>query len=188
MKVLAVVSHPRQDSLTHAVTKEFTNTLIEQGHEVDILDLHGEGFDPRMTVADEPDWEDSNKKYSATVQKEMDRLNQYDALAVVFPVWWWGLPAMLKGWLDRVWNQGYAYGGSKLQHKKIMWIGLAAAEEQDFSDEGFGKALEMQLVQGASRYCGIEDASLEILCETLGDDEVRNNLLARTRELAGSFA
>ncbi|MOA52701.1 Glutathione-regulated potassium-efflux system ancillary protein KefF [compost metagenome] len=58
--------------------------------------------------------------YSPEVEAEMERMKKHDALAYVFPVWWYNLPAMLKGYIDRVWNNGFAYGSNKLHHKKVL--------------------------------------------------------------------
>lgn len=112
MNVLTVVSHPRTNSLTFAVAGRFIQGLEESGHEAELLDLHRIGFNPVMWEADEPDWSNPTKRYSPEVEAEMERMKRHDALAFVFPVWWFGMPAMLKGYIDRVWNQGFVYGGT----------------------------------------------------------------------------
>jgi putative NADPH-quinone reductase len=122
MKVLTVFSHPRRQSLSGAVLDAFTDGLRGAEQEVEIADLHAESFDPVMTVADEPDWNDSRKRYSDAVLREQARIARNDALAFVFPVWWWSLPAMLKGWIDRVWNNGWAYGDRKLSHRRAVLL------------------------------------------------------------------
>ncbi|GAA1933948.1 hypothetical protein GCM10009837_69760 [Streptomyces durmitorensis] len=89
---------------------------MREGHTVDLLDLldlHAEGFDPRMAEADEPDWADRDKTYSDEVHAHMRRVAAADTVIVVFPLWWFGLPALAKGWIDRVWNYGFAYGRSR---------------------------------------------------------------------------
>jgi putative NADPH-quinone reductase len=65
-----------------------------------------------MGTADEPDWNDREREYSAEVWAHMQRIDAADTMIVVFPIWWFGLPAILKGWVDRVWNCGFAYGRS----------------------------------------------------------------------------
>ena len=71
---LLVVAHPRTDSLTAAVAARTRARLLAEGHTVDLLDLAAEGFDPRMTPEDEPDWADRDKKYSPEVHAHMDRI------------------------------------------------------------------------------------------------------------------
>jgi putative NADPH-quinone reductase len=179
VKALVVVAHPRADSLTSQVASGLVDHLTAQGVEVDLLDLHGEGFDPRMTVEDEPDWADRDKVYSAPVREHMARIEAADLLLVVFPVWWFGPPAILKGWIDRVWNHGFAYGRGRprLAGKRMRWIGLAGETRETFTERGMDDVLDRQLRVGVSQYCGITDASLILLHGTLaGDDHVRGLL------------
>lgn len=110
MKVLTVVSHPRTNSLTFAVAERFVQGLKDAGHEVEVLDLHRMGFNPVLWEEDEPDWNNGDKKYSKEVEIEMERMKKHDALAFIFPIWWFSMPTMLKGYIDRVWNNGFAYG------------------------------------------------------------------------------
>ena len=179
MNALVVVAHPRTDSLTSQVASTLVDHLTAHGVGVDLLDLHAEGFDPRMTVEDEPDWADPDKVYSAGVREHMARIEAADLLLVVFPVWWFGPPAILKGWIDRVWNHGFAYGRgrSRPAGKRMRWVGLAGETRETFAERGMDDVLDRQLRVGVSHYCGIEDASLTLLHGTLaGDDHVRGLL------------
>jgi putative NADPH-quinone reductase len=187
MKVLTVFSHPRRESLSGAVLDAFAGGLREAGHEVEIADLHGEGFDPVMVEADEPDWDDSRKRYSDAVLREQARIAKSDALAFVFPVWWWSLPAMLKGWVDRVWNNGWAYGDVKLTHRKAVLLALAAGGGKSYRDSGYLAAMETQIIQGIMDYCGIADAKLHLLYDSLGDEAARGLIVARAREIGLMF-
>ncbi len=105
-----------------------------------------EGFDPRLPVADEPDWDSGHAVYSAEVLKEQQRITRNDALAFVFPVWWWSFPATTKGWIDRVWNNGWAYGDRKLPHKKALLIGTASGDEAGYPKRTYDGAMRTQLV------------------------------------------
>lgn len=187
MKVLTVFSHPRRQSLSGAVLDAFADGLRTAGHEVEIADLHGEGFDPVMTPADEPDWNDSRKRYSDAVLREQARIARNDALAFVFPVWWWSLPAMLKGWIDRVWNNGWAYGDMKLTHNRAVLLALAAGSQRSYEKNKYDAAVDAQVVHGIMHYCGIADARLHMLYDTLDDDATRVALIARAQELGKNF-
>ena len=187
MKVLTVFSHPRRESLSGAVLDAFAGGLREAGHDVEIADLHGERFDPVMTEADEPDWDDSRKRYSEAVLREQARIIRNDALAFVFPVWWWSLPAMLKGWIDRVWNNGWAYGDMKLPHRRAVLLALAAGGRSSYQKNRYDVAMDAQVVHGIMHYCGIADARLHMLYDTLDNDETRRALIARARELGTTF-
>jgi putative NADPH-quinone reductase len=162
---LVVVSHHRADSLTVHISGVVAARLERAGYEVDLLDLHAEGFDPRMTVADQPDWNDRDKVYSEEVRRHQARIAAADVIIPVFPVYWYGLPALLKGWVDRVWNYGFAYGRSKprLAGKRMLWLGLAGLEADDPLAPIIRESMGQQLNVGISEYCGIPDAATEIL-------------------------
>ncbi|MER7721440.1 NAD(P)H oxidoreductase [Streptomyces flaveolus] len=162
---LLVVAHPRPDSLTAQVATHLHARVKDTGGTVDVLDLYAEDFDPRLTPADEPDWEDREKRYSPEVQAHMDRIAAADEIVVVFPVWWFAPPAILKGWIDRVWNYGFAYGRSKprLAGKRMLWLSLAGGSPSSYEQAGLGAAIDVQLRVGVSEFCGIEDARVRLL-------------------------
>ncbi|MBT2401363.1 NAD(P)H oxidoreductase [Streptomyces sp. ISL-100] len=167
---LLVVAHPRPDSLTAQLAERARARLAADGYSVDVLDLHAEDFDPRMSPADEPDWADLDKEYSAEVRAHMRRVWAADTIVVVFPLWWFGLPAILKGWIDRVWNNGFAYGqrAPRLRGKRMLWLALAAYGEEQFVERGWNELVGRLLRVGISEYCGIEDAQVHFVYDSLG--------------------
>lgn len=162
---LVVVAHHRRDSLTVHIADQVTARLKEAGYAVDVLDLHAEDFDPLMTVADQPDWDDRDKVYSEPAQAHQRRILAADAIIPVFPIYWFSVPAVLKGWIDRVWGYGFAYGRSKprLAGKKMLWLGLGGAADDDESVPAMQEAMDTTLRDGVSRYCGIDEAAVEML-------------------------
>ncbi|QLG42003.1 MULTISPECIES: NAD(P)H oxidoreductase [unclassified Paenibacillus] len=167
MNVLVVVSHPRKDSLTFQVADRFVQGLAEAGHGYEILDLHGIGFDPILREMDEPDYTQENQVFSPEVETEMKRLKKHDAVAFVFPLWWWHLPAMLKGYVDRVMNNGFAYGTNKLPHQQILWISLSGVTEEQMQKRNYGESIANLLNVGIADYCGVSRSRVEFLYETL---------------------
>ena len=119
MNTLIVLSHPRRNSLTARVAAILADGLERNGHAVETADLIAEGFDPVLREADEPDWDDPRKVYSRDVRREMARIERNDASLLVFPVYWWSVPAILKGWIDRVWNHGWAYGDRTFPQRRV---------------------------------------------------------------------
>ncbi len=162
---LLVVAHPRTDSLTAEVADRVHRRLRAEGSTVDLLDLYAEGFDARLTPVDEPDWENRDKTYSGEVHAHMRRMEAADDLVTVFPVWWFAPPAILKGWIDRVWNYGFAYGRSKprLAGKRMLWLGLAGGSRDEYAEAGLDTVMDTQLRVGVSEFCGIRDARLRLL-------------------------
>ena len=163
MSTLLVVTHPRRTSLTFAAAEAFASALAVAGEAVEWADLVREGFDASLGVADEPDWADPGKRYSAAVAAEMVRIRRNDATVLVFPVWWWSMPAMLKGWIDRVWNHGFAYGGATYPHRRAWMIGVAGATDDVYRKRGYDDAMRVQLEVGVLEYSGVVERRLEIL-------------------------
>ncbi|MGF9695884.1 NAD(P)H-dependent oxidoreductase [Paenibacillus sp. MABNR03] len=117
MKVKLVVAHPRQNSLTFAVMNRFIDGMKENHHEIDILDLYHDGFDPLYSLEDERDWQNPNKQHAPVIRKELDRVLAADAIVLVFPIWWYNMPSMLKAYLDKVWNMGLL---NRVNSKKVL--------------------------------------------------------------------
>lgn len=127
MNVLIVHAHPEPTSFNGAMTRHAVTVLAEAGHEVTVSDLYAMGFDPVSdrrnftTVADaeflrlqtEEAHASQNNSFVPELQDEMDKVARSDLLIFQFPIWWLGLPAILKGWVDRVFAVGRAYGGGR---------------------------------------------------------------------------
>ena len=167
MKVLTIVAHPREDSLTFQVLQSFTKGLEDQGHVVEVLDLYRENFNPVLHEVDEPDWESREYRYSDEVHQEIERLQKHDGLAFVFPVWWYSIPVIIKGYIDRVCNYGVAYGYNKLSHQKALWIGLAGGTKEHFQKYEYDTMIERHLNVSIANYTGIRDSRVELLYSTL---------------------
>ncbi|MER7577336.1 NAD(P)H oxidoreductase [Streptomyces sp. NPDC126514] len=164
---LVVVAHHRPDSLTAHTARRAAARLEAAGYRIDLLDLHAENFDPRMNTSDQPDWGNREKAYSAEVHAHMQRILDADVIIAVFPVYWQSVPAILKGWIDRVWNYGFAYGRSKprLAGKRMLWLGLAGACADDPIVEGMQAVLETTLSEGIAYYCGFAQSTVGLLTD-----------------------
>ena len=108
MRVLIVYAHPLHDSFAAALRDTIVATLREGGHQVDHCDLYGEGFDPVLTVEERRAYNTAQPELAA-VEPHVARLRAAEALVLCFPTWWYGMPAILKGWFDRVWVTGVAF-------------------------------------------------------------------------------
>jgi putative NADPH-quinone reductase len=102
MRVLVVYCHPCEESFNAVIRDHAIRTLEESGHEVTLIDLYAENFDPVMRAAERRDYHTPTEN-ERPVQDHLDRLRRAEGLIFIYPTWWYGLPAMLKGWLDRVW-------------------------------------------------------------------------------------
>ena len=187
LRILLVFCHPRRQSLSGAIADAFCAGATQAGHEIEWADLYREGFDPVLREPDEPDRSFVGKIYSEAVQHEMARVDRNEAIVMIFPVWWWSVPAMLKGWIDRVWNRDWAYGARKLSHQNGLMIGVASSTEVSFAKRDYLKAMQVQLELGTMAYCGIENSRLELLYESTKGDAASAGLLRRAHELGRLF-
>lgn len=170
---LVVVAHHRADSLTAHIAGLTVKRLEAAGYRIDLLNLHGEDFDPRMNVADQPDWNDRDKIYSTEALRHQRRLLEADVIIPVFPVYWFSIPAVLKGWIDRMWGYGFAYGRSKpkLAGKRMLWLGLIGAPDDDPYIPIIQETMDNQLREGISFYCGISEAAVKLLFNSDGQPQ-----------------
>lgn len=130
MRVLVVYCHPHAGSFCHALLERVLAGLAVHGHEVDLLDLYAEGFDP---VLHEGEWldyiNDPGKTVRGAMAGHVARIERAEGLVFVFPTWFFGLPAMLKGWLDRAWLPGVAFeipdggGVARSRLRRIRFLG-----------------------------------------------------------------
>lgn len=131
MKTLIVFAHPVPESFNASILKTVSNELNAKAFEVQLLDLYKENFEPRMSAAERIAYMDGGNTTptKTTVDKYIQQLQWAESLIMIYPTWWMGPPAILKGWFERVWLPGvvaeFGPGGikPKLTHlKKILII------------------------------------------------------------------
>lgn len=103
MKALVVHAHPNPESYSTSLFRLAVDTLENAGHEVQTIDLYAEGFDPVMTREERQAYVSSPDWVLERFAEHIAKLKRAEHLVFVYPTWWNGLPAILKGWLDRVW-------------------------------------------------------------------------------------
>ena len=104
-RALIVVAHPLRRSLCWRLADLAAAQAQAAGWQVTVCDLNG-GFDPKLSMSERASYYSG---FHGEAAEEMAALAQADALILVFPTWWFGFPAVLKGWFDRVWAPGLAY-------------------------------------------------------------------------------
>ena len=191
MRLLAVLCHPRRDSFTGALLDHFLEGAREAGHEAELADLYREGFDPSFRLGDYAQFRE--EPMPQDVLCEQRRVDRADALAFVFPVWWWSFPAMLNGWIDRVWSEGWAYNFTAerskglLRDRPTILIGSAATRAATYRKYGYDAAMRVQIETGILGYCGIRTVSAHIFHDVDTDAAARRLHLLRARELGRAF-
>jgi NAD(P)H dehydrogenase (quinone) len=109
MRVLVVVAHPRSDSLTHAAAAAAVAGARGAGHEVDVIDLYAEGSRVAMTYEERQAYHGDDPLLDPLAARYAELVRAAQALVFVYPTWWSGLPAIMKGWLERVLVRGVAF-------------------------------------------------------------------------------
>ncbi|WP_145511494.1 NAD(P)H-dependent oxidoreductase [Yersinia kristensenii] len=178
MHSLIVTSHPLHQSLTNSVARQVAAGLMasDSAHTYEIADIATEGFDPRFTAVDIAAF---NRQASLPddVLAEQQRIERADALVLVFPIYWWSMPALLKGWIDRVFSNGWAYDDAgelvkKLTHLPVHIIGVGAAQNKTYINHGFADAMKTQIEHGIFDFCGAPvRSSTMLLLPDLGGPE-----------------
>jgi NAD(P)H dehydrogenase (quinone) len=123
VKVLYLYCHPLNESFHAGIMKEAVAALKAKGHEVDLCDLYAEGFDPILTAERRRHYHDITKN-QAGIEDYVRRLQSAEALVLQFPTWCFGLPAMLKGWCDRLLMPGVSFDLSDPNDVKPMLTNL----------------------------------------------------------------
>jgi NAD(P)H dehydrogenase (quinone) len=162
LRVFIVHAHHEPTSFNGAMTREAVAALLAGGHEVRVSDLYAMGFDPVSdrrnftTVADpqqlkqqaEETLASSRDGFAPDLQAEMDKLAWCDVLVFQFPIWWLGMPAIMKGWIDRVFAIGRAYGGGRwfnggvLAGKRALCSVTLGGPAAVYSDQGVYGSIE----------------------------------------------
>ena len=108
MKTLVVYVHPLENSFNSAVRDAVIKALIAAHHEIRLRDLYAENFDPFLS-ATERALHHTPPSTRPELAKDVEDLRWCDAIVFIYPTWWAGLPAMLKGWIDRTWMNEVAW-------------------------------------------------------------------------------
>jgi NAD(P)H dehydrogenase (quinone) len=108
MKHLVIYTHPNAKSFCHAILDTVVSTLSERGDDVVVSDLYEKNFSPVLAASDFIAF-GKGEKAAADIRKEQELVTRADNLIFIYPTWWFNRPAMLQGWIDRVFSRGFAF-------------------------------------------------------------------------------
>jgi len=166
MNVLIVFTHPNPASFNHALLERVSAGLKQAGHTIKVKDLYKENFDPILSASDLAQLQKGI--IPPKIAKEQEQLLWADSLIFIYPLWWFGRPAMLKGWFDIVMTNGLAFEYSSdgvkglLKHKRALVLITAGGSKQYFEDTDALQLIHRPTTDGTLSFCGIKDVSHEI--------------------------
>lgn len=177
MKVLIVHAHYEPQSFTTALKDQAVATLSAAGHEVRVSDLYAMQFNPVASAADFAERSDpdycvyaleqrkgfENGTIAADIREEVAKVDWCDLLILNFPIFWFSVPAIMKGWIDRVFVSGRFYGGKRfydqggMRGKQAMLSFTLGGREHMFGPQAIHGELETMLrpiLRGSLAYAG----------------------------------
>ncbi len=160
MRHLVIAAHPNTKSFNHAVVETYTSALIGRKHRVERRDLYAANFNPVLSAHDLAAV--GHGKASKDVREEQAAIRRADVVTLISPLWWSGFPAILKGYLDRVFCAGFAYVIKRgeylpgLAGKKGVIITTSGASNEELRSAGTLRALRTIYDEGLMKFCGIE--------------------------------
>lgn len=192
MSSLVVVSHSDRNSLTYNAARAAFDAIRTAGGDAEFADLAAESFDPRFSAAD-LDLYRGTGGVPAEIVAEQERIDRADHMILVFPMYWWSMPALLKGWIDRVFVGNWAYDATPgaaqfglLERLTVHLVIVAGDDAESFERHGVPQAVRTQIERGIVEYSGATHGSTTYVYES--DTKDRELLAAEIRALSADLA
>jgi NAD(P)H dehydrogenase (quinone) len=159
MNQVIILAHPKQDSFSARIKEDLQNKMIKKGNKVKIRDLYKMNFNPVLNEG-----ELAYNKEGETcpdVIVEQNYILWADQLTFIYPLWWNAFPAILKGYIDRVFTNGFAFkitenGLEGLLKKKVRLITTAGMTEESLRKSGVYESLKITQDEGVFEFCGMD--------------------------------
>lgn len=164
---LIIFAHPNGvQSFNNAILERVLAASHQIGVQTQVRDLYRLGFNPILSL------EEMQASYQGIVAKEIQQEQQFiqqaDFITLIYPIWWMGFPAILKGYFDRVLSHGFAYktengvSSGLLGDKKMQQFITLGSDEKNYAERGWDRALDICLVNGLFNFCAIKDVQHRI--------------------------
>lgn len=159
MNHLIVYAHPFEDSFNHAILENAVAALESKGHSVVVRNLYALGFNPVLSPADFKALRSGQTPDDIATEQAF--IKNADAITLIYPLWWTSMPAILKGYIDRVFAYGFAYQYTKegmveglLSDKKALMITTHGTPNVYYDASGMTKSLKQTTDEGIFGFCG----------------------------------
>lgn len=159
MNHLIIYANHNDGSFNHALCNELIATYISLDHKVVVRDLYALGFNPVLTEADYKLMQIGQTP--ADILIEQEHISNADVITFLYPIWWTSMPAILKGYIDRVFAYGFAYkstdkGSIGLLGPKKAFIVNTTGQPKSLYEKGMYQALNMTTNTGIFEFCNIQ--------------------------------
>ena len=173
MKHVVIFAHPNPKSFSAAIRDHIHQLSQDLGNSVVVRDLYKMNFNPVLSAADFVSLQKGITPKDILAEQAI--IKDADLITLIFPLWWSGYPAILKGWIDRVLLHGFAFKFSQksgatplLTNKKIQIITTMGASVEEYEKNGLMDAMAMTMGDNVWSYCGCVDAGMVVLGEIPG--------------------
>lgn len=192
-KVLVVFAHPQRESFCGAALEEVVAGIAESNGTSRVRDLYSEGFDPRLTASEfERERSEGHEiEVSPAIRREQHDVMWADAVVFVCPLWWSDVPAILKGWFDRVWTKDFAWkhnGETELRRaasKSALLLVSAGNPRDKLAADGVIQSLQAVTMGDRLQNVGFEPVELVVLDGLAESDEIAVRLMLEQARSAG---
>lgn len=160
MRHLIIYAHPNSESLNHHFKEIVIENLTKSGHEIIVRDLYELEFNPVLSMSDMID--QMKGTLEEKILAEQEYISWAENIIFIYPIWWTGMPAIMKGYIDRIFTYGFAYrydqGIQKglLTGKSAIIINTHGKSNAEYATIGMDKALSLTSDRGIYQYCGLE--------------------------------
>jgi len=168
MNVLIIYTHPNPNSFNHAILEQVEQGLKDGNHSYKVIDLYADNFNPVLVYNEQKKRRDLVNDEETAYYREL--INQADYLIFIYPIWWYGPPAMLKGFIDRVFVSGFAYTSKGKLPKglftdKSAWV-IYTIDSPSWFVKLFRKSIEWKVMKKAVlNFCGVRKIKRTILAD-----------------------
>ncbi len=160
MKYLIIYTHPNPKSFNHAILETMSEEFKKQKKEFRVRDLYKMAFNPALSIKDLSVMQ--NGAVPDDIKKEQNYIRRADILVFLYPIWWSAMPAMLKGYIDRVFSLKFAYDITEdgvvglLKGKKAFIVSTTGASKEDYEKMGAFKMMKMSMDMAIFEFSGME--------------------------------
>lgn len=188
MRHLVVFAHPNPNSFCQSICDNVVSLSKELGNNVEVRNLYKMNFNPVLSPSDFSSIQKG--KVPADIKTEQEHVAEADLITLIFPLWWTGYPAILKGWIDRVLLNDFAYKYEPktgavplLTGKRVQILTTMGQSVEEYEANGLMDAMAMTMGDNVWSFCGCEDAGMIVLGEIPGMKEKdRQEVLDEIRE------